>query len=337
MRITREFIQKFAQEAINRRTRSDRDILAVYLCGSFLQENFLLGGAGDVDLFFIHSSPPQAAREIVRMTDEVHLDIAHRDQKEFRDTRSLRVNPWLGPTMNSCKILYDPQHFLDFVQASVRGQYDRPDHVYQRVRPQADQAREIWFQLQAETDDDGLKVYKKYLEAVGKSANAIASLVGAPIPERRLLLEFRSRAEAADRPGLFNGLLGLLGAPNCSASWLKDRLKDWADAFQALSDGERRVRYHPARFQYYQAAFKEMLESEEPQTLLWPLLSTWSDLISALPVDSVYRTDWQRAMEALGLYGSGLEERIRAFDAYLDMVEETLETWAEANGVWETS
>jgi hypothetical protein len=332
MRITREFIQKFTKEAINRRTRNDRDILAVYLCGTFLHEGFMLGGAGDVDLFFIHNSPPPLAREIVRITDEIHLDIAHRDQMEYRETRSLRVDPWLGPTISACKALYDPQHFLDFVQASVRGQFDRPDHIYQRARPQADQAREIWFQLQAVEDENQEQALNQYLAAVGKSANAITSLVGPPIPERRLLLEFGSRANALDRPGLYHGLLGLLGGSNCDTTILKDWLKNWAEAFKAIPDSERRARFNLTRYQYYLAAFKEIIESDQPLAVLWPLLSTWSGLAASFTLDSVFVADWQRVLKELGLTGAALEERIRALDAFLDTVEETLEKWAEVNG-----
>ena len=63
MRITREFIQKYTHEFIERRGISRRDLTAVCLCGSFLRENYLIGGAGDVDLFMIHSGCPSPSRE----------------------------------------------------------------------------------------------------------------------------------------------------------------------------------------------------------------------------------------------------------------------------------
>ncbi len=226
MRINREFIQKFILETVDRRTRSGSNVLAVFLCGSFLGENYALGGSADVDLFFVHLDPPELEHELLRMTDDIHLDIVHHCQQDYRDTRHLRVHPWLGPSLNACKILYDPQHFLDFIQASVRGQYGRPDHVFQRARVQADKAREIWFHLQSDSIDGSPAAVNEYLTAVENAANAIASLIGAPLPERRLLLEFPARAEALGRPGLFHGLLGLLGSPRLErellTSWLKD-------------------------------------------------------------------------------------------------------------------
>jgi len=335
MRINKESIQKFSREIVEKRIRADREILAVCMGGSFLEEDFMLGGAGDVDLFIIHNHTPPVEREIVRLTDEVHLDIAHYDQKEFRETRALRIHPWLGPMLNSCKIQYDPQHFLDFVQASVRGQYDRSDHVYQRARPLADQARETWFQLQSDEITDGQTALPKYLSAIEKSANAIASLAGPPLSERRLLMQYRARVDALERPGLYMGLLGLLGAPNCTETTLKDWMKEWAGAYKAVPHADREAPFHQARYHYYLSAFEEMHESEQPVTLLWPLLTTWTRIIMAFPSGADYSSSWQKAVETLGLFGSDLEERYRALDAYLDTVEETFEEWAQANGVWE--
>ena len=38
----------------------------------------------------------------------------------------------------SAQILHDPQHFLDFTQASVRGQFSQAEHVMARAGSQAD-------------------------------------------------------------------------------------------------------------------------------------------------------------------------------------------------------
>ncbi len=55
MRITPEILQKLARDTVAQRTRSDRDVVAVYLQGSLLRDDPLLGGTADIDLFFIHS------------------------------------------------------------------------------------------------------------------------------------------------------------------------------------------------------------------------------------------------------------------------------------------
>jgi hypothetical protein len=44
------------------------------------------------------------------------------------------------------------------------------------------------------------------------------------------------------------------------------------------------------------------------------------------------RTDWQKAGEHLGLLGASFAEKVAGLDAYLDMVEELIDTWALENG-----
>lgn len=335
MRITREFILKFVQETVERRNRAGRDLQAAFLCGSFLSEDYLIGGAGDVDLVLVHNDSPALQREIVRLTDDLHLDISHQDQRDYRDTRRLRIDPWIGPALNTCKIIHDPQHFLDFVQASVRGQFERSDHIYSRARPQMDRARERWFALADIPKGEDIHFVQEYLSAVGGAANAVASLSGPPLTERRLLLEFENRAQAIEFPGLYAGLLGLLGAPNLDQDKLSAWLPEWEQAFDAAQEEGAPVRLTNHRQSYYRNAFYALAESGHPASILWLLLTTWTDLAAVLPEESPRRESWQQALEHLGLVGKTRKQRIAALDAYLDLVEETLENWARKNGAWE--
>ncbi len=215
MRVTREALLKIAQDTVKRYVRKSRSIEAAYLCGSLLGENFQLGGAADIDLVFLHREKPAMEREVLPLNDEIHLDIAHHLQSDYRYGKQVRVHPWLGPTLNSCQILHDPRHFLDFIQASVRGQFDQADYVLERTRRQLEQARNIWNNYQPyganPVIEDPLEFVCSYVRALGHTANAIASLSGPPLPERRLLLGFKERCEVIGKPGLYFGLLGLLG------------------------------------------------------------------------------------------------------------------------------
>jgi hypothetical protein len=71
-------------------------------------------------------------REIQRLTDQVHLDIAHHARDDYRWAKVLAPASLAGSTIVGCKIMYDPQHFLDFTQASVRSQFARPDNLIGR-------------------------------------------------------------------------------------------------------------------------------------------------------------------------------------------------------------
>lgn len=332
MRITKATLLKIARDTATQRSRSDRDVMAIYLHGSVLENDPILGGTADIDLVFVHSSGALLPREIQRLTDEVHLDIAHHDYKEYRQTRALRVHPWMGPTIFGCKILYDPQHFMDFTQASVRGQFDRPDYVLARARDLSEHARQMWFSLNDLKVEPGLEQVHLYLRAVEHIANAVASLSGSPLTERRFLMQFAERAKAVNRSGLYAGLLGLLGAPNVAGEQLLSWLPDWQSAYDSIPAGEVPPRLQPVRRLYYQRAFEKILRGDKPHNALWPLLRTWTSAVAFSPQEATVRQAWSESLRALDLLGPRFSQRVVALDAFLDTVEEILDDWGRTSG-----
>jgi hypothetical protein len=332
MRINRETLLKIAQETVAQRAHANRDLVAAYLCGSLLEEDYLLGGTADIDLVFIHTDEITAEREIIRLTDEVHLDIAHHAFNDYQQARRLRVHPWLEPTINGCKALHDPQHFLDFTQASVRGQFDRADHVLERANFWVGEARRTWINLLSAQAAEEAGTVLEYLRAVGCAANAVAGLSGPPLTERRFLVEFPGRAERIGRPGLAAGLLGLLGAARLRPEALEVWLESWRSAFHAVPGVPAPHRLHPHRRDYYQKWFESLMESDRPQLALWPLLNTWTLAVSLLPPASQECAAWHQCLDELELLGEVFGERLEALDAYLDLVEETVEQWGLENG-----
>jgi hypothetical protein len=95
---------------------------------------------------------------------------------------------------------------------------------------------------------------------------------------------------------------------------------------------EAPLRLHPERLNYYRKAFEKILQGEQPQDVLWPMLHTWLLAAQHLPPDSPEYDAWQTHFNLLGLYGAGFRERVAALDAYLDLIEETLESWGRASG-----
>jgi predicted nucleotidyltransferase len=333
MRVTRNVLMKIVRDTVEQRTRADRSLLAVYLCGSLLGGDYLLGGTVDIDLVVIHLDNPDQEREIVYLTDEVHLDIAHHVQKEYRHSRRLRVHPWMGPTLFSCQSLYDPQHFLDFIQAGVRGQYDRSDYIVERARKLVEPARQLWLRGLQASQPPTAEMVLGYLKALGNAANAVASLSGPPLTERRFLLGFPDRSEAIDRPGLYPGILGLLGASDLEASLVESWLPAWNAAYQALPQKEIPARLHPDRRAYYFRSIEALIQSGNWQAALWPLLRTWTLAVHHLGDRSKHLQPWKAAFNQLGLLGDGFAQRLEGLDAYLDTVEEVIDSWARANGV----
>jgi hypothetical protein len=221
---------------------------------------------------------------------------------------------------------------MDFTQASVRGQFYRPDQVIGRVRPQVEQARQIWFTLTASPGGADLQQVRIYLQAVGLVANAIAGLSGKPLTERRFLIEFPQRAAALGHTGLYAGLLGLLGGPMVDSSAMRAWLPEWRQALEALPDNPQHSRLSRPRIPYYLRALDVMMDSDRSIEALWPLLNTWTDAVSLLPGEAPSQAAWVEAMSRLGLWGDSFSAKEAALDAYIDQVEELLEDWSRANG-----
>jgi len=334
MRVTRQTLLKIAEDTVAQRVQTNRNLLAAYLTGSVARdEDPLLGGTADIDLVFLHEYEPPTDREIVRLTEDIHLDILHHTRREYSQVRELRVHPHMGPVIYGCQILHDPRHFLDFTQASVRAHFFRADNVLQRARTQLESARQVWFSFQFYDAQPGLQEVRRYLSAVAEAAGAVASVGGGVLSERRYLSEFFDVTNRLGRPGLYAGLLGLLGAVSISIEDLKTWLPDWELAYSAVGKEENCPNsLHPYRFNYYKKAIVSLLESDRSTDAVWPLIMTWMEIVENLPETHNVRQGWDNKY-LRGLVGEKFQERIQALDAYLDLVDETLESWGATQGI----
>jgi len=332
MRINRNMLLKIANDTVRNYVGSDRTLLAVYMQGSMLGDSPLIGNTADIDLFLIHTDEVSTEREIIRLSDEVHLDISHHTHKLYRQPRELRVHPWLGAAVYGCKIMYDPQHFVDFVQASVRSQFSAAENILSRVRKQAGHAREMWESFYTQPHPPSPQEASLYLHALEHAANAMAGLSGQNLTERRFLLDLPARAEAVQKTGLYAGFLGLMGAPAVDSETIRSWLPEWQNAYAALPASTGPIRLHPHRWLYYERAVDVILDGPTAHDALWPIWRTWTHAICSLPAGTQHHSAWQKAGEQLGILGEAFTERIVGLDAYLDMVEELLDTWAGEHG-----
>ncbi|HBY08565.1 MAG TPA: hypothetical protein DEH22_12560 [Chloroflexi bacterium] len=333
MQLTPEVLQQFAETSVEKLVQVDSSIVAAYLCGStVLPGNPLLGGTTDIDVVLIHTREPRLEREILRLTDDVHLDLCHHTQDIYRQGRELRVHPWMGPTLNSAKPIYDPRHFLDFTQASVRGLFHRPDYTIQRAQALLDQARQTWVGLQSISIALGPNVVASYLKAVENAANAVAVLEGEPLTERRLLLEFPQRAEKLEYPRMVIGIMGLLGAHNIGDEQIRAWVSPWQESYDAIPEESRPAGLHVYRKDYYLRVFEAMIDGGEPKAALWPLINSWTLAASVLSAGNPAYQGWREACQQLELLSSNLPEKVAALDAFLDQVEEVLNQWEQESG-----
>ena len=339
MRVTRESLIRIAKETAQERAYNDRDIIAAYLTGSLVSNEIdpLLGGTTDIDIIFVHATEPKHRREFVRLTPDFHVDLGHRAKAEFKRPRELRLDPWLGWEMYDPMLLFEREKFFEFVQAGLRAgfEFNAPAPALRRSRSLLSHGRQIWRDLLEIEDIVKPMDVVKYMKSLYHAVNAVAELSGPPLHERRLLLEFPSRAEAAQRPGMTAGLYGLLGASNLDAATINAWLPEWKSAFEAATESSRvDPRIHPTRLNYYEKAAQSMLAGDNPRAALWSLLHTWTLAAEVLPDNAL--DAWRSACGQLGLNAVGIEEHVNGLDHFLDEVEGLLDELSAQHGL-ETS
>jgi hypothetical protein len=125
----------------------------------------------------------------------------------------------------------------------------------------------------------------------------------------------------------------LIGASYIQPETLHAWLPQWRAAFEAVPAEKATPRLKHYRLNYYLRAFEAMLGSERPLNMLWPLVLTWTQASRLMPAEAPSLAAWREAAGELGLLGEAFYDRIAALDAYLDLVEETLDAWAQKNGI----
>jgi hypothetical protein len=331
MHITRANLIRIAKETAQKSALSDPGLVAAYLTGSLRTDNPFLGKATDIDIVFVHTGKPKIRREIIPLTPEIHLDIVHNPRSFYDKPKELRVHPWLGPELYDSLPLYVTRHFFEFIQAGVRDRYYEPASVLARSHHLAENARQVWRELQP-GQTHGPEQILRYLKSINLAANAVAMLAGELLAERRFLLQFPARAKAAGQPGLADELVNLLGANQVEATTLAGFLPEWEKTFlEAAGSPAVDRRIAAPRLGYYKLACESMLESETPQTILWPLMLTWTLSVSVLP--PTWKVHWHSACDRLGFDYDSFGARMEGLDHFLDTIEAMQESFTVSQGL----
>ncbi len=335
MYISSELLNKLAREEVARATRGQHDIVAIYLTGSALTEEPLLGGTTDIDLVFVHKEDPPIEREVRRLSYEVSYDIQHHHQSFYTFHRRLRLNPWLGPALSSHQaILYDTDHWLEFIQAGVSSSYDRPETVHARALPFAERARQQWFDLGDPQEIQYSAWADLYFKTVFNAANAIAAISGPALTTRRLLLDFGPRAESVGRLPQAGALARLVGTEEASLDLYQEWRPCWEAALTAAGQApDCPPSLLPVRKPYYLAACDAMVESGSLHAALWPLLESWRLAAQTLNEDAAQQEAWLAFLAELGFKPENKTALISALDAFIDEAQNVLTEWKTNYGL----
>ena len=333
MRITRDLLLNTARDTIKHHTYGGHDLICAYLTGSLIYDQPLLGGVTDIDMVYVHSGESPCAREIVPLTEDIHLDIAHFPQSTFSQPRNLRTDPWVGSFL--CQdplMLYDSQHWFEYTQAGTAAQFYQPTNVLQRVKFFSGQARTSWLSLQMKQEDFITSSLPAYLKILKNAANAIACLTSVPLTDRRLLIDFPQRAQNLQMPGLVGGFTDLILPEEPVEPEWDTWIANWKASYELLlKQPEVPTGLSNGRLTYYEKAILELSETNQ-EAALWIMLWTWSKISALLPSDCTESTAFSNFCSSLSLSESLLSARLASMDTYLDTVEEVIDNWAYTNG-----
>jgi len=322
VRVTREKLIDLAREEAERRGQIE-DVLSGYLIGSVASGDPIIGGSADIDLVLIHRNKPNRHREIVPLSNDIHLDITHYSSEVYQSPPDLRIDPWIGPSMCEPIFLYDPDHFFERAQAGVRGQFYRLDHTHMRALAFLSRAREAKPGL---TSDPAWVTH--YLNSAIEAANALASLGGFPIAGRRISILLKSRLIELNFEECWFEFQNLLVGTQLQEELIAGWIDAWEGAFDAASHHD--PMFSQVRKNYYLKCFLSFIDLGIAKEIFWLLITTWSSAIRVLhdnnSVDQ-YFSDWESALEHFKLSPHDRGIRDDDLENFLDHVEEIIEDW----------
>lgn len=345
MLITQDLLIAITKDYLNRLFRQKNDIVAAYLTGSVLSEQALIGGSTDIDLVLVHKEDPPVAREIRRIKSNISFDIVHHHQSLYTFHRRMRQDAWLGYALrNHDGIIFDTDHWLEYIQAGVDSQFDSPENTYARAAKFADEARRQWFEL----DDDDEFPFSDWLgiffKSVGDASNAIAALSGPGLTQRRFMLDFPARAEAVNQLALVGDLARLIGNESISEAFYEKWRPVWEFWLEECGQSpDCPPNLHKARKAYFLDSCDTLANSGNLHAVLWPMLETWRQIEICLrensdsgnddPEIKNASSDWLSFAKDIGFEPSQKEAKTKELGHYIEKVQQTLENYKRDFGL----
>ncbi len=335
MRITRESLITLSKTSAADLAKRDSTLICIYLTGSLLGQDFMLGNTADIDLVCVHSGRYSApAREVKRVSGEITLDIAHLSDTRFGEPRTLRQDVWLGSFLwQGVNVLYDAEHWFEFVQAGATAQFMSPENIFFRARSLADHARQLWRYLDEQPPENTTQKVDLFFQALEHGGNAIACLTGVPLTIRRYWQKLPLRAIEAGAPELAGSLQRLVtGEIPGDELWQK-----WFEQWNVILNEAGKqpkcpAELLPCRRKYYSETIS-FLRTENSLAALWILLRTGLKAGMSCRSNSPVHKQLAKVTEVLGFGDDNFSERLKGLDEWLDNLESLLDDTARRNGL----
>jgi hypothetical protein len=226
--------------------------------------------------------------------------------------------------------LFDPDHFFEWAQAGARGQFFRADHTLERAQTFLDMARTT----QSLVPMSGRWI-KTYMHAVIEGANAIATLHRFPAAGRRMLVDLENACQAVGFQDVYTAVVSLLGAQDLKPADLREYLEPWERAFSVAAAEQPDTVVNPIRWNYYWLGVEALLESDQAQAALWPMVDTWEKALHILQTNNrmaPHRPAWENFLGRLDLTSPRRKMRQEQLDHFLDRMDNLVVSWADRVG-----
>jgi hypothetical protein len=335
MRITRESLITLSKTSAADLAKRDSTLICIYLTGSLLGQDFMLGNTADIDLVCVHNGRYSApAREVKRVSGEITLDIAHLSDTRFGEPRTLRQDVWLGSFLwQGVKVLYDTEHWFEFVQAGATAQFMSSENVLFRSRSLADHARQLWRYLDEQPPENTTQKVDLYFQALEHGGNAIACLTGIPLTIRRYWQQLPQRAIEAGAPELAGSLQRLVTEEIPGDELWQKWFVNWNVILnEAGKQPKCPAELLPIRRKYYSETIS-FLRTENSLAALWILLRTGLKAGMSTRSNSLVHKQIAKIASGLGFGDDNFPDKLKGLDEWLDNLESLLDETARRNGL----
>ena len=334
MRITREGLLNTCVNYTKQAVYNDRGITAVYLTGSMLTEFPFIDGTTDVDLIIVHDTLTNPQQEVIRLTDEVSLDINHYGKAIFSDAEKFKKNILLG-----CSLCFDPivfygkGHWFEFVLASNEATFFLPDNVFDRAFSYYKNARYFFSVIQKNRNITDINFAWYYLHAIEYACSAIACLRSKPLPLRKFISELGKACSAVSSPDIVGDTYDLILGEKDPTAYFEYFFNSWKyyfEFFNVYARNDYFCQYKPERKLYYEEPVKGFWKDNLPSAI-WIMAYTWSEIGSQMKLEN--NEYFTALFKMLEIHPSFYDQRKKQLDMFLDKISVKIETWGKENGL----
>ena len=337
--IEQSTLLKLARDYASRKSSEQPSLKAIVLTGSVARGEPPLGDAVDLDILLIADYLPEQTTEIIRLSDYVFVDAKYVATSAYVDRKAIRVHHFTSAALNDALILYDPRHYFDILQSSVRAPYNRADHIYERARSAYNAAMQSFdpFLIYREDppEDVTFDLISDLQSSLALAAHSLLPLVSQTQSSstgiRKLMVRFEAAANELN-PALYPQFLEALGAHDVEANAVEGLLNDWVALYKAASkSGSDDPLIHPLKRGYYDRGFRALISSGHAINSLGLLEAT--SCACARRLDPLPEA-WSHLTRLLHKStGAEFSERVQATESLLDHIDQTLIRWADREGL----